>query len=186
MRANVTFLIDAYNLMHAIGLAHRQMHGGATPTIAPSAHQLARHGSGASFRFGTVPRCLRCPKWSARLPRNSHNKAVIVHYAIGETADDAIEDRLAIEPDAPHWVVISNDMRLHESARRRGSESWSCQKFVDWLIDENAQTGVVVRTDREAERISCRLTSLRSWPRSSMFLESPHCERILLVAGSLQ
>ena len=32
---------------------------------------------------------------------------------------------LLIEADAPHWVVISNDMRLHEAARRRGSESWS-------------------------------------------------------------
>ena len=138
----MTFLIDAYNLMHAVGLAHRHM---PTGELQRARRRLIEWlATAPANRSGLAQFRVVFDAQNGR-PGSSEQsqQGVVVHYAIGETADDAIEDRLLIEADAPHWVVISNDMRLHESARRRGSESWTCQKFVDWLIDENAQTGVV-------------------------------------------
>src|SRR5262245_11389383 len=57
-----------------------------------------------------------------------------VRFAFRATADDAIEAELATLPRKAA-VVVSDDGRLHEAARRRGCEAWKCARFVDWLIE---------------------------------------------------
>src|SRR5205823_14898097 len=58
-----------------------------------------------------------------------------VRSAVGQTADDLIEALLAAESRPGEITVVSNDSRLHEAARRRGSRAWSCQHFMDWLAE---------------------------------------------------
>jgi hypothetical protein len=57
-----------------------------------------------------------------------------VRFAYKATADDAIEEELSRTPPGGA-VVVSDDARLHEAARRRGCPAWGCMKFVDWLIE---------------------------------------------------
>jgi hypothetical protein len=32
-------------------------------------------------------------------------------------------------------IVVSDDSRLHEAARRRECSAWGCARFVDWLVE---------------------------------------------------
>ena len=63
------------------------------------------------------------------------HRGVLVQFAYRRTADDLIEELLGAEPTPRDVTVVSNDGRLHEAARRSGSRGWTCQEFVDWLID---------------------------------------------------
>jgi hypothetical protein len=61
-------------------------------------------------------------------------RGLSVRFAYHATADDAIEAELA-QAQPGGIVVVSDDGRLHEAARRRGCDAWQCRKFVDWLLE---------------------------------------------------
>src|SRR5262245_47650105 len=67
-------------------------------------------------------------------PPEADHRGLRVRFAYHATADDAIEEELAHTPRGGA-VVVSDDGRLHEAARRRGCEAWRCPTFVDWLIE---------------------------------------------------
>src|SRR5262249_16308094 len=48
----------------------------------------------------------------------------------GETADDVIEKLINRCACPRHLVVISNDRRVQEAARRKGAASWTCDDFL--------------------------------------------------------
>ncbi|CAN5528369.1 hypothetical protein BH11PLA2_BH11PLA2_45540 [soil metagenome] len=124
----VKFLIDGYNLMHAHGFL-----GSGKRKLEPARRRfldwLADSGRGREVAFHVIFDAVNAPGYS---PEAMH-RGVAVLFATGETADDRIE---AILPKLlPGTVVlISNDTRLHESARRRGVRWWSCERFGDWIL----------------------------------------------------
>jgi predicted RNA-binding protein with PIN domain len=128
----VVFLIDGYNLLHAVGWAPRR-----PAKLEPARRKLLdwladavplKSGS-ATFRV-----VFDAQKGPAPSVGQSH-RGVLVQFAYRRTADDLIEDLLAAEPAPKGVTVVSNDTRLHESARRAGSGGWSCQRFLDWLVE---------------------------------------------------
>ncbi len=129
----VTFLVDGYNLMHATGLAHRR--------LPPGQLQAARKrlldwlADSPAVRAGTVTvRVVFDAQNGPGESREQHHRRVSFRFAFRQTADDLIESLILAEPRPSPLVVVSNDGRLHESARRRGFRGWSCQAFTDWLI----------------------------------------------------
>jgi predicted RNA-binding protein with PIN domain len=128
----VEFVIDGYNLLHAVGRAPKP--GGmslersrlrlldwlATALGAQSADVLvvfdAVHGRGPTSE--TVHRGVR------------------VQFSLGEAADDLIETMIAGYQPPSQLTVVSNDHRLQQAACRRGAKAWTCGEFVDWLAEK--------------------------------------------------
>ncbi len=127
------FLIDAYNLMHKTG------HIGGTRAGA------SLESCRTAFLDWLVVSRTRRPCGELRVvfdgqrgpgpSAESLHRGVRVLFSHQETADDRIETILSCE-SAVKLVVVSNDGRLHESARRAGAAGWSCEAFMDWLIAE--------------------------------------------------
>jgi len=133
----VTYLIDGYNLLHAVGWAPYRP-GKLEPARRKLLDWLAESiplKSGAAV-FRVV---FDAQKGSAPSAGRSH-RGVRVQFAYRRTADDLIEELLDAEPTPRAVTVVSNDGRLHEAARRTGSRWSGCQEFVDWLIESERAT----------------------------------------------
>src|SRR5688572_28201645 len=64
----------------------------------------------------------------------SVHRGVRVRFAFRQTADDLIEELVAIEPKPAALTVVSNDSRVRESGRRAECALATCEEFIDWLI----------------------------------------------------
>ncbi len=130
----VTFLIDGYNLLHAVGWATPGKRSGS---LAAARRRLldwladAPAVKSGADRFRVVFDAQNGPAPSV----GQSHRGVLVQFAYRRTADDLIEELLDAEPAPRQVAVVSNDARLHEAARRAGSRGWGCQEFVDWLIE---------------------------------------------------
>lgn len=60
-----------------------------------------------------------------------------VRFSSSQTADDDIE---ALLKSAGAGIVVSNDSRLHEAARRANADAWRCERFLDWVIAKESST----------------------------------------------
>ncbi|MFM8272745.1 MAG: NYN domain-containing protein [Gemmata sp.] len=140
----MTFLIDGYNLMHAVGLVSR---------ATPAAHfdrartkfldWLADGTKGKAAALRVVFDAQEAPAPSLE----TVHRGVRVRFAFKRTADDVIEELVEREP-RPHAVtVVSNDARVREAARRAACGVASCEEFTDWLIstDPERQWGAAPR-----------------------------------------
>jgi predicted RNA-binding protein with PIN domain len=67
-------------------------------------------------------------------------RGVRVRFSFRQTADDLIEALIAADPRPADLTIVSNDTRLHEAARRRGCQAWSCERFMDWLAEGDRPT----------------------------------------------
>ncbi|OWK37855.1 NYN domain-containing protein [Fimbriiglobus ruber] len=135
----MTFLIDGYNLLHAVGWATPRMRAGALEAargkLIDWLATSPAHTTGAG-RFRVVFDAQRGSAPSLEQNR----RGVWVRYAYRRTADDEIEDLLDAESNPKQVTVVSNDMRLHESARHAGARGWGCEAFLDWLIQVERRT----------------------------------------------
>jgi hypothetical protein len=126
------FLIDGYNLMYALGLMARALPaGGLAKGRDRFLDWLAEHATpraGDAFRVVFDARNAPGPSDS----RQTHGPIHVV-YAVGRNADDLIEELLAAEAAPRGLTVVSNDRRLQDAARRRGSAAWACEAFLDFL-----------------------------------------------------
>jgi predicted RNA-binding protein with PIN domain len=127
----VTFLIDAYNLMHAVGLLRQGLPAkGLERARLRFLDWLADGVKGRAALLRVVFDAQDSPGAS---PERDH-RGVRVRFAYRKTADDEIEELLAAERHPSRVAVVSNDTRVQEAGRRRGAGVRTCEEFVDWLI----------------------------------------------------
>lgn len=130
----VTFLIDGYNLMYAVGLIRQGVPaGGLERARNRFLDWLATTAKDRGALLRVVFDARSAPKASAE----SDHRGVRVLYAFQQTADDLIEELLASETVPSRITVVSNDTRLQEAGRRRGAAVHTCEQFVDWMIDDS-------------------------------------------------
>src|SRR5262245_17620996 len=124
------FLIDGYNLMHAMGLLNGPVgpHGLAKARAAFFGRLTTVHTD-----IDTVTVVLDARGALAGADEEETHGSVQVCYTLREEADDFIERRIAHDSAPARLVVVSNDHRLRDAAKRRGCDSWSCGDYVDWL-----------------------------------------------------
>lgn len=134
----MTFLIDGYNLMHAIGLARRDMPAAKFERARTELLDWLADGVDGRADVRIVFDAQNAPIWS---PESLHH-GVHVRFAFGETADDAIEGLIAAEAKPKSLTVVSNDARVRESARRAGCATLSCEELVDWMISKSREQEV--------------------------------------------
>jgi predicted RNA-binding protein with PIN domain len=129
----VTFLIDGYNLMHAVGML------GAGPAAGGLERARTRFLDWLADAARKRPEILRVvfDAEKGRGPSSeSNHHGVRVRFAFRKTADDEIEELLAKEKRPATVTVVSNDVRIQDAGRRRGTSVNTCEAFVDWLIVE--------------------------------------------------
>ena len=134
-RVAVTFLIDGYNLMHAIGLAGPKRPGRG---LERARVRLLDWLADATHDRADVLRVVfDAAKAAGSSPETDH-RGVRVRFATGRTADELIEELANAERHPERLTVVSNDGQVKESARRRGCGIQTCEEFVDWLIGGTA------------------------------------------------
>ncbi|QEL20217.1 NYN domain-containing protein [Limnoglobus roseus] len=122
------FLVDGYNLMHAAGYLTAKPTQRLEPIRRRFLDWLAGVGRAKKAQFRVVFDGQASPSSS---PEGDHG-GVKVRFSFGLAADDEIETLL--EVPSPGLVVVSNDQRLHEAARRAHVTAWRCERFLDWVI----------------------------------------------------
>jgi uncharacterized protein len=129
----VTFLIDGYNLMHAVGLlGHGVPQGGLERARTRFLDWLATAARERTVLLRVVFDAQNGPRASPELD----HRGIRVSFAFRQTADDAIEDMLAAEAKPLRVTVVSNDTRLQTAGHRSGAAVMTCEEFVDWLMEE--------------------------------------------------
>lgn len=163
-----SYLIDGYNLLHALGMMPREV--GATglefvrrrfvDAIAPL---FGKHAGHVTIVFDAR----RKPGLS--LPTQYHKGMRLVYAPPGESADDVIE-RMIDDDDTPKLlVVVSNDHRLQQAAKRGGAVSWSCAELLEKAPKSN-DDAVGKRT--EDEKSAPTAEEVQSWTREFADMEN--------------
>jgi uncharacterized protein len=130
----MTFLIDGYNLMHAIGYLRQGIpDGGLERARTRFLDWLAASAKKQTDLFRVVFDAQGSTKKS---PESDH-RGVRVLFSYRQTADDLIEELLAGESIPSRITVVSNDTRIQAAGNRRGSMVYTCEQFVDYLIDDS-------------------------------------------------
>lgn len=127
------FLVDGYNLMHATGSVPPRMKPGRLKAARTRFLDWLADTPGGRNRSSAVRVVFDAQNGYGPSADGDH-RGILVRYAVGETADDLIERLLLAEPVPGRVAVVSNDNRVREAARRRGSAGWACEAFVDWLL----------------------------------------------------
>jgi uncharacterized protein len=126
----VRFLIDGYNLMHAAGVVgHRRV-----THLKPARRRFLDWLADATRGRDDTLRVVFDGQAAPADTGEEIYRGIQVRFAFRATADDVIEEELA-GASRGSLVVVSDDSRLHEAARRRGCAAWGCDRFVDWLIE---------------------------------------------------
>ncbi len=128
----MSFLIDGYNLMHAVGSAPSPA---GTRTQFDNARKrfLDWLADSPALRGVAVRVVFDAPNSRRDLGTTTH-RGLVVTYSFRQTADDLIEALVRVEPHPAAVRVVSDDHRVQEFARRRGCRAWGCAAFVDWLL----------------------------------------------------
>ena len=127
------FLIDGYNLIHALGFLDA---ADGPRALEQSRRRLLEHLHGALSEgdaLGTtvVFDARRSPPGVS--PHQSYH-GIRIRFAVEQqVADDEIEALLHADADAGSLAVVTNDQRLLEAARRRKARAWTCERFLDHL-----------------------------------------------------
>lgn len=123
------YLIDGYNLLHAMGV----LLGRVGPHRLESARLnlldriRALHGDDAGavtvvFDAANAPPGVR--------PEQDH-QGIRVLFALREEADDLIETLIRHDSAPRRLAVVSDDRRLKEAARRRGCPALGCLDYLE-------------------------------------------------------
>ncbi|MCI0703717.1 MAG: NYN domain-containing protein [Planctomycetia bacterium] len=143
------FLIDGYNLMHAIGLANRTMP--ARQLAAARSKLLDWLADAIEGRTDVLRVVFDAREAPAASPESTH-RGVKVLFAYRRTADDLIEDLIADDPRPETLAVVSNDSRVREAGRRARCGVYSCEEFVDWLLATSRNQGANASRSPEADK----------------------------------
>ena len=140
----VVFLIDGYNLMHAVGMLRV---GLPKKHLAPARTKfLDWLADAARDRPDTLRVVFDAVHGPAPSAEHGH-RGVRVRFAFRQTADEQIEELVRAVSVPKGATVVSNDGQVQEAARRRGCGVFTCQEFVDWLIAPPREPGAAPPPD---------------------------------------
>lgn len=143
------FLIDGYNLLHALGLPSGKLgpHGlekARGRLIGLIATSLRGQNASATLIFD-APR--RKPKSEAEQFIEGLQILFAVNY---QDADEMIEELIRKDAHPRQLAVVSDDHRVQKAAQRRRCEVVSCAVFLEML--EESRTRKTHQTSKEAEK----------------------------------
>ncbi len=128
----MAYLIDGYNLLHAMGLlSHR---------VGPTGLEKARRSLlgllGGSYKdeAPTVTVVFDAAGAPPGAPEETEANGIQVRFARGnQQADDLIEQLIHHDSAPRHLTVVSDDHRIRDAARHRHCIVLGCGDFLDGL-----------------------------------------------------
>ncbi len=129
----MTYLIDGYNLMYALGLIKTGLPKGG---LERARNRFLDWLAAAAKDRRAVLRVVFDARFAPRESSESSHRGIRVLYAFRQTADDVIEQLLEAETLPVRVTVVSNDNRLKAAGRHSRAAVQSCEEFVDWLIED--------------------------------------------------
>ena len=144
----MTYLIDGYNLMFAVGLASRSLpKHGLERARTRFLDWLADAARGRDGLLRVVFDAQNGPMPSSEYGHGG----VRVAFAFRQTADEMIDELVHADPLPARLTVVSNDNQVRDAARHRRCAVLSCQAFVDWLIDDRPEARPPAAADDKPE-----------------------------------
>jgi predicted RNA-binding protein with PIN domain len=133
------YLIDGYNLLHAMGV----LHGQTGPAVLERA-RLRLLGL-LRGRFGERAGDVTVVFDAAHAPANAVEAqdyhGIRVRFAVHESqADDLIEQLIRHDSAPGKLTVVSDDRRLQQAGRRRHCPVQSCGDFLDHIVKPPRQS----------------------------------------------
>jgi uncharacterized protein len=124
------YLIDGYNLLHAMGLVRPT--NATSGALENARFDLLDHLHGL---FGDESGQLTVIFDAERVPRRglaAHDyRGLHVQFALRQEADDLIESLIRSEKSPRSLTVVSDDRRVQVAARRRQCPVLGCHAFLD-------------------------------------------------------
>jgi predicted RNA-binding protein with PIN domain len=126
----MAYLIDGYNLLHALGLLHER----AGPTGLEKARlRLIGLLRGAHAR-GAITVVFDSGPHAPDLPDEQEDHGIHIRFSKHpEKADDVIEHLIRRDSAPRQLTVVSDDHRVQQAARRRQCRALGCLDFVEEL-----------------------------------------------------
>jgi len=124
----MSYLIDGYNLLHALGRLTGWSGRGALQGARGWLLRQLRQAHGPEEVVTVVFDAATAPP-GARERKNEGGLHFV--FAQGETADDVIEDLIQAEANPRQLTVISDDHRLQNAGRRRGCNVLGCLDYYE-------------------------------------------------------
>jgi predicted RNA-binding protein with PIN domain len=145
-----SYLIDGYNLLHALGMIqHKVGPGGLEAARTRLLDFLATAFDDKAQRVTVVFDARHAPRGAAR---EQTYRGLQVQFAPSKkSADDAIEDAIEEAVAPKSLVVVSNDTRLQNAARRRGARFWSHHDLLDSFDQQNSNVKANVVEDEKGD-----------------------------------
>jgi uncharacterized protein len=137
MGPHPTLLIDGYNLLHALGLANRQMPKGKLERARREMLDWLAEGLGPAAENASV--VFDAPQVAGPEQPEQLHRGIAVRFCSGQLADDWIEQFVAKVPQPKRLTLVSNDHRVQDAARHRGCAAWTCGQFIDWVLARGSQ-----------------------------------------------
>jgi uncharacterized protein len=127
------YLIDGYNLIHAIGLLPKRAGPHGLEKARAALLELLHRFFGTQSAEATV--VFDAAKAPPGVASVQEIHGINVRFATqGQLADDVIEAMIRADAAPKRLVVISNDHRLQTAARRREARVMKCEEFLDLLF----------------------------------------------------
>jgi predicted RNA-binding protein with PIN domain len=123
------YLIDGYNLLHAMGLLSGKVgpHGLEKARV----NLLGRLAGAFGSEAGNVTVVFDASRSPPGADAAGQYQGVRVHYTHHQEADDLIEEFIRHDASPRKLTVVSNDRRLKDAARRRQCRVLGCADFLE-------------------------------------------------------
>lgn len=134
----VFYLIDGYNLLHAMGALHPQVAPGELERARKRLISLLKGSFGDDAVNVTV--VFDAHRRAGGLPEQSMDHGIQVLFAVGRPeADDLIEEIIRSTSVPRQLTVVSNDHRIQTAAQRRRCPVLDCEQFLRILENRRPQ-----------------------------------------------
>ena len=148
-----SYVIDGYNLIHALGMIQKNLHpGGLEASRRKFLEFLVQSFADAVSRVTVVFDAQHAARGGRR---DQEFHGLSIRFAPKkESADDLIETLIEEHAEPRTLVVISNDMRLQNAARRRGARAWSHEALLDFFDSRPDEEVKAAPTPEKKDSIS--------------------------------
>jgi predicted RNA-binding protein with PIN domain len=156
------YLIDGYNLLHAMGL----LSGKAGPHGLEKAriNLLGRLAGAYGPDAGNVTVVFDASRSPPGADAAQTFQGIRVHYTHQQEADDLIEAFIQHHASPRQLTVVSNDRRLKDAARRRQCRVLDCADFLERL-DRQRRANELQPTERHSKPQDVSRAETQHWLR---------------------